>query len=946
MKYKIFSLVALSAFLLCGCSEEISSSSNNNSSSNSISTSTSSSSSETSTNSTSSSSDSSSSEKTKSVVTGITINGSISDFYVGDTSRNISASVSGTGDFNKYVTWSVDKENIIEFEAHQNTPYIKALSVGEVTLTATSNASSDIKASIKIEVLTPYVENITLNVGANLTLEKYSTKVVTALVSGKGNYSDSVEWSTDKNGIVEVSGNSSSVTITAKKCGTVVLSASIDDKSCSTSINVTPNFTYESEMTYKKVTNVNELTLGERYIIASSSKDVAMSMTPNNNHLSNANVTKDGDLIKGVKGNEVLTFILEEGISNNSYSFNYKNQYVSSSKVKTASLSSELNSDSSWTINIEDDKTTIKSLNNDFYLKENGFFATYGMTSTTVRDVLLYKYVSGKENIEFCFGDELSLSTNISRNYEIIANGFEPTNYSFELDETIASISVNGSLMSITTSGNEGTTSVKCIASDLTHNVSKSFTLTTTTYNYSFNDDIYAFTSGLTTTSDYLIPHSDDNNGNPFKIDSNDNYLTFEKAYEGDDTFYIKSFKQDLNGEYLNKNSSKARVLFTSEKAVWTLSKEGENIYATIATDQTYYLKYQNGVSHPWICVTTKSPVNLVAFPTGVKNIAVDSSNLVKKTYNDDEVFEPNGLKVNVTFTTSLGDVTLDLNDDVSWNNNFVTNGIKGSLNILENKYSVNVDGLTITHYVLDHISLDTSNVIKDYVVGDYTNTTNLVVTATYKDGEKEKTTNVTDYVVLPTQIKENTTEITVTYNSKQATYTINEVLPNRFVLTDHLTAGYRITFGSIINNCGYEIAPNSDEFTSSSIYVNNLRGSLVFNVVRPESDYRVEEGENVYLYWRLQVVEVVDEQYKSLIGKYLTVDGSKKKLLTLTDDDNSDNSLFWNKSSIENTEVNLFSKITGNILSINKQSHDFSAHEFDSNYEYITIYRDKNVNP
>ena len=945
MKNKLLSLLALSAFLLCGCSEDVSSSSSttSQSSSTSESTSTSSSTGESSSSSTSSStskgddSGDTPSPVTPSSITNVTINGTISDFYVGDYSKNISASVSGTGEYNKYVTWSVDKEDIIEFEAKQNSPYIRALSAGEVVLTATSNQDNSKCASVTITVLEPVVDNVSLNVGSNLTLEKYASKSISATVNGKGSYSQNVTWDSSENDIVEISGTSNNVTIKALKCGSTTLTATADNgKTASTTINVTPNFNYDSEMTYKLVTSVDDLTLGERYIIVSSSKDVAMSPTLSKDHLLTASITKDGDLIKGVKGSEVMTFVLEGGTTTNSYSFNYKDKYVSSKEAKKMTLSSSIDGNSSWTIDVSSDKTTIKSLNNDIYLKENGFFATYGLPSVG-RDICLYKYESGKENIEFSFGDTLTLSTNSTKEYDIIVNGFEPISYSFDVDSSIASISEENGKMIIATTDVDGETSVKCTASDDSITVSKSFTLITTTYSYTFDEGDYAFTSAISTNAHYLTSSSSNSDASPFVIDDDECYLSFTKALEGNDTFFIKN----SDGKYLNKSDNQARVTFTDEEAIWTLSKVDNQIYASIEVNGTYYLTYKE-VSNPWICVSNKTAVNLVSCPTGVKDIAIDSSSLKKTTYNYDETFDSTGLKVNVTFETSLGDITLDMNDKVSWNMSFTASSIEGSIALLGVDHSIVVNGLTITHYVLDSITLDATSVIKDYVAGDAPRTDDLVVTAHYLDGSNERLETVTDYTVSPEVIEENTTEITITYNDKFATYPINEVLPNRFVEADHLTAGYHITFGATLDKTGYEIAADGDLNTISTTYIDNLRGSLVFNVIKPEEGSREEIGDNVYLYWRFQVVEASDED---CIGKYLTVDGSKGKL-ALTDDNTSDKSLFWNKSALD-SELIVYSKYTGNIVSINKDSHKFSANAFDaSSYSEITVYRDKNVNP
>lgn len=190
-------LISGNRFFLCGCNEtSADSNSSNTNSGSSISIVNGDSSSSTDKDSGSDDSDKDGSDKddnnppepVESKITNVTISNNIDKFYVGETTYELTASVEGTGDFNKYVTFEEYHSTIINVETNNNHPYIKALKAGTTQLVAVANGDKSKKASTSITVLDPIVESISLSLTSPITLEKNDSVSLRATVSGRGNY--------------------------------------------------------------------------------------------------------------------------------------------------------------------------------------------------------------------------------------------------------------------------------------------------------------------------------------------------------------------------------------------------------------------------------------------------------------------------------------------------------------------------------------------------------------------------------------------------------------------------------------------------------------------------------------------------------------------------------------------------------------------------------------
>lgn len=697
-------------------------------------------------------------------------------------------------------------------------------------------------------------------------------------------------------------------------------------------------------MSYTLIKSLEELTLNERYIIVAKNNDLAMSSLLSSNKFKNSEVSRDetnSEKINDVVGDNVYTFLLKEGSKENTYSFFYKDKYLQKSSTKNdVNVSSKLDDDCSWNISFSDGTVSIVSSSDSTrvlkFNKQNKVFSVYSTTSQNMEELELYKYSSGKEQIHFPINDGTTLSTEQSYSNKLTVDGFESSSISYtSSNESVASISGSDENFTITTKSLEGEVTLTANAFDEEGNLiaTSSIKVNVIKYDYSFNDSQYAISKNGT-----ILDPNDCKALTIFDIEDDSYYFSFVKAYEGNNTFYITS-----NGKYLQKSSksNQTRVILDEEKTIWTLEKEDENYYIYCLIDgSNYYLSTKDYPAEGdfYFVNTQKTSIDLFALPSEA-SVSVVDTNLKNRTYNFDEAFNPTGLKVIATYSTSLGSKDIDITNKVLWNSEYVDGSISGTVIILNSVHTVTVTNLTITHFTLDRIELDSSGTSKTYVVGESVNISSLIVEAIYKDGANEKRSqiDISEVSYSPTKILKDTEEITISYKGKTASYSIDTVTSS-FVEVDHLHKGFHVTFTSSINGVNYEML---DDGLSSSRYNEIPLGKAVYEIEEIR-EYKDSENKSIHEF-RFKLIEV--DGIKQTSQLYLAYDGEDGKKLTLTtlDNDSSNKTVF--EYLTNNSEgFSLISKNNGKALAMNSDSKKFALNQGGNQYYDVTIYYDSSI--
>ena len=152
------------------------------------------------------------------------------------------------------------------------------------------------------------------------------------------------------------------------------------------------------ECEWQLVTDVNDLEVGNRVVIAAKDYNYAISTTQNNNNRGQAAITKNGNTISE-PSDDVQILTLEAGKTSGSLAFNTGSGYLyaASSSNNYLKTESNLSNNSSWTISIAANGTaTLKAQGTNTrnvmqYNQSSSIFACY--SSASQKALVIYKAV-------------------------------------------------------------------------------------------------------------------------------------------------------------------------------------------------------------------------------------------------------------------------------------------------------------------------------------------------------------------------------------------------------------------------------------------------------------------------------------------------------------------------------------------------------------------------
>ena len=161
----------------------------------------------------------------------------------------------------------------------------------------------------------------------------------------------------------------------------------------------------ETAEAWTLVTDVAELTVGDKVVIAAADENYALGKTQNNNNRASVAITKSGNVI--TVNDDVQVITLQSGTKASTFAFQTESGYLyaASSSSNHLKTQSELNENGSWSIEVaESGVATIKAqgTNSRNWLRFNTsnspkIFSCYGSGQT---DVALYRLVCGSEGGE------------------------------------------------------------------------------------------------------------------------------------------------------------------------------------------------------------------------------------------------------------------------------------------------------------------------------------------------------------------------------------------------------------------------------------------------------------------------------------------------------------------------------------------------------------------
>lgn len=150
--------------------------------------------------------------------------------------------------------------------------------------------------------------------------------------------------------------------------------------------------------TYNLLTDVSDLTAGDKIIIAAANSDVALSTTQNGNNRGQTAITKSDDTVSFNDDVQILT--VEAGTKAETFAFNTGNGYLYAASSSSNYLRTEttLSDNSSWTISVDGGVATIKAqgTNTRNLLRYNSGSSMFSCYASGQQDVAIY-YLNGVE---------------------------------------------------------------------------------------------------------------------------------------------------------------------------------------------------------------------------------------------------------------------------------------------------------------------------------------------------------------------------------------------------------------------------------------------------------------------------------------------------------------------------------------------------------------------
>ena len=194
---------------------------------------------------------------------------------------------------------------------------------------------------------------------------------------------------------------SSSGLVSANKEGQCKINVEADNLTASIDIIVEGISAAES---YQLVTSVDELVIGDTYVIAAIDKDVALSTNQKNNNRGEVEVTRKDNLIE--INDQVQLLTLQEGVKANTYAFNTGNGYLYAASSSSNYLRTQTTLDENGSFKITIDSSGKVSAiaqgsntrNVLQYNQSSSLFACY--SSASQKGICLYKKVGGETPVE------------------------------------------------------------------------------------------------------------------------------------------------------------------------------------------------------------------------------------------------------------------------------------------------------------------------------------------------------------------------------------------------------------------------------------------------------------------------------------------------------------------------------------------------------------------
>lgn len=626
--------------------------------------------------------------------------------------------------------------------------------------------------------------------------------------------------------------------------------------------------------TYTLVSNVSTLKAGDKLLLVGQKDGDYYAQSSLNTDYDCINIAKtvlnNGEM--SFSGNDVKPFIL--GGSAGAWTFEYETGSkvgafgAPNNKISTNPKQSGISF--TWTMTQNSDKVTILNTKTDYgYLQfsgSNNRISNYKSTSN-MTDCQIYAKSGHTKEVHL---NAETVDLNAEQTAKVSVSeciGFEPTSYSWEITEgsEFVSIIAGQGTSEVTLTGLKEGEAKLIVTVD---GVKAVATISVHEYKYDLLDKDSYFI-----TTDGAIMAGDTS----YVADAgftDDDMWSFEKAYLGDNSYYLSSsagylsFSEDVLAD--GKNVSEIEITKTPIN-VWTVSYVEGQGYKVATQTTTQGLRSLATHEETWYAFTGNNYVKLMEAGS-FDHIEVKALPTTKQYFVGDSL-KPLNAHVYAVYTNGY---EIEITSKIVWDK--LTAGTKayGKVTIGGVERNVELNGIKV--FKGDASTFVVEGLQDTYPVGEKINKDFLTASITYKlAGEQdiEKTLTKNDYIVTPERIEEGTTKITVSLTKDPTVFIEKEITikESSFIATPHVSEGDTVVIGTLGYNPyeltgGYELAYKEDKF-SYDVFGSLPRGEMKFNVGKQDGYYTLQDLETgYYLQGDNSALKFYKPDYKSVYDK------------------------------------------------------------------------------
>lgn len=668
---------------------------------------------------------------------------------------------------------------------------------------------------------------------------------------------------------------------------------------------------------FTQVTSISELTSGAKVLMAHKTDDEVFVNAPFGESSKFLPAVQASLLSNKIQVDSISAGMITIGVSSSSYVFEIDSKYVGRNGSDLAISKTAVN----WNITFDNGIAKISdpsNANNLIYFNASSNpkrFKTY--TSSTMGQICLYK-LDGDAPRVILESDEVSgtivegQSNTVQLKVKEVKGVESVISYAWSIvgDSDIISLASGQDTNTLTVNLlKRGTAQVKVVVNGT---IEATATINISEWVYDVLEGNRYFISNKDGKG---VMGGDISNKTTIDFESETDVWTFEKAYKGDNTYWIKNGLNYLNykKDALGSGSNSAIVLTPNKVNYWAVVKVGDYFNISTQTSSMGKRSLSQDSDLDWLVFEDNANSNLVSLING-GSLVYSTFEIVKGpglTYPYvGDIFVDNNVKINAIFTNGY---KKDITSEITWGTINSNGTVQGTYIFDGDDKVITLTDINVYSPIAD--SFIVTGIKEKYSVGESVNVTSVKLTYARSNGTTtERTLTASQYTVSPKFIdSEEIDKVTVIFNSISSIkkeFNI-EVKPIDFVPASKLSPGDEIilTASSGIHQYESKLETNGTNYNRllGVQYEYAPKGESVFALEsagaankfylkdKNSGNYLNGQVDGVVTSDKIETMESLDGKFKS--GEFQFKPSDSDNVITITNENTYSALLSYNES-------------------------------------------------